>query len=257
MKIKIGIYFFLIVFLALPAAVPAQGNDARKLLKAMSDYLGGLKTIELTIDSDIEIITPQLEKIQFASSSRAVLSRPDKLWAHRMGGFADVEMFFNGKTVSIYGKHINGYAQFDMPGSIDHLIHALRQGHGVAMPGADLLLSNSYEMLGAEVKEAKYMGIGIIDGVACDHLAFRNADTDWQLWVEAGKTPVPRKMIITSKTINCAPQYTVRIKSWKTGIPVARDTFTFILPKGATKLDHNDLIELDELPPERLKGDSK
>ena len=45
----------------------------------MSDYLGSQKTIELTFDSDIEVITPQLEKIQFASSGEVLLSRPDKM----------------------------------------------------------------------------------------------------------------------------------------------------------------------------------
>jgi hypothetical protein len=59
-------------------------------------------------------------------------------------------------------------------------------------------------------------GRGVVDGVQCEHLAFRNFDTDWQLWIETGDKPFPRKMVITSKTINSAPQYTVRIKSWKT-----------------------------------------
>ncbi len=40
---------------------------------------------------------------------------------------------------------------------------------------------------GADVLEAKHMGHGVIDGVECDHLAFRNFDTDWQLWVEVGE----------------------------------------------------------------------
>ncbi len=92
-------------------AVQAQARDAKAVLKAMSDYVGSQKTIELTFDSDIEVITPQLEKIQFTNSGHALLSRPDKLRAHRIGGYADVEMFFDGKTVSILGKHVNAYAQ--------------------------------------------------------------------------------------------------------------------------------------------------
>jgi hypothetical protein len=79
-------------------------------------------------------------------------------------------------------------------------------GQGAALPGADLLLSNAYDVLMADVQEAKYIGRGVIDGVECEHLAFRNFDTDWQLWVEAGDSPIPRKMVITSKTLNSAPQ---------------------------------------------------
>jgi len=226
----------------------AQGSDAKSILKAMSDYVSSQKTIEITFDSDIEIITPQMEKIQFTNSGEALLSRPDKLRAHRVGGYSDVVLFFDGKTASVFGKNINGYAQFDAPGTVDQLIEALRQGHGIALPGADLLLSNSYNALVAGVLEAKHIGRGVVDGRECEHLAFRNFDTDWQLWVEMGKNPIPRKMVITSKTLNSAPQYTLRVKGWKTGVVPARDAFTFIPPAGAQKLSADALIDLDELP---------
>ena len=234
---------------ASPGQDPGAGKrDAKFILKAMSEYVSGQKTIELTFDSDIEVITPQLEKIQFTNSGEALLSRPDKLRAHRVGGYADVTLFFDGKIASVLGKHINGYAQFDAPGSVDQLIEALRAGHGIALPGADLLLSNSYDVLVAGVKEAKHIGRGVIDGRECEHLAFRNQDTDWQLWVEVGKTPIPRKLVITSKTLNNAPQYTLRVKSWKTGVQPAPDAFAFVPPPGAKKFSPDALIDLDELP---------
>jgi hypothetical protein len=245
---------FVVGHSATPVRIQAQESDAKVILKAMADYVSSQKTIQLTFDSDIEVITPQLEKIQFTNSGEALLSRPDKLHAHRVGGYADVALYFDGKTVSVYGKHVNGYAQFVVPGTIDHLIEALRQGHGVALPGADLLLSNAYDVLIAGVVESKHIGHGVVDGVVCEHLAFRNFDTDWQLWVEAGNKPIPRKLVITSKTLNSAPQYTLRIKKWKTGIEPPLDAFAFTPPDGAKTLDPNALIELDELPPDIPQG---
>ncbi len=239
-----------------PPPATAQEGDAASILKAMSDYVGGQQSIELTFDSAIEVITPQLEKIQFTNSGQALLRRPDKLRAHRVGGYADVEMVFDGKTVGIYGRHVNGYARFEAPGTVDQLIEMLRMGHGVALPGADLLLSNAFDVLMADVQEAKHIGRGVIDGVECEHLAFRNFDTDWQLWVEAGETPVPRKMVITSKTLNSAPQYTLRVKDWKTGVEPAEGAFAFTPPAGAEELGPDALIELDELPPEAPEGGS-
>jgi hypothetical protein len=241
------------VGMATPPAM-AQEGDAKAILKAMSDYVGSQQTIEITFDSAIEIITPQLEKIQFTNSGGALLRRPDKLHAHRVGGYADVEMFYDGKTTSVYGRHVNGYAQFEAPGSVDDLIQALREGHGIALPGADLLLTNSYAVLAEDILEAKHIGRGVIDGVECEHLAFRNFDTDWQLWVEVGSKPIPRKMVVTSKTMNSAPQYTLQVKEWKTEVTPAADAFTFTPPAGAEKLDPNVLIELDELPPGAEEG---
>jgi hypothetical protein len=236
------------LFLASAPGLQADEKKAKSILKAMSDYLGSQQTIELTFDSNIEVITPQLEKIQFTNSGDALLNRPDKLRAHRLGGYSDVALVFDGKTVGILDRDNNGYAQFSGPATVDELIHALRDGHGVALPGSDLLLSQSYEVLVSDVIEAKYIGRGIIDGRECEHLAFRNFDTDWQLWVEAGDRPIPRKMVITSKTVNGAPQYTIRVKAWRTGVTPAADAFAFVLPAGATVLDPNALIHLDEIP---------
>ena len=240
-----------------PAGAESQQAEAARILKAMSDYVSSQKNIKLTFDSDIEVITPQLEKIQFTSSGEALLRRPDKLRAHRIGGYADVALYFDGKTVSIQDKLNNGYAQFDAAGSVDLLIEILRAGHGIALPGADLLLTNSYDVLVADVMEAKLIGRGIIDSRECEHLAFRNHDTDWQLWVESGKNPNPRKLVITSKTVNSAPQYTIRIKSWKTNVDLAGDEFTFVPPVGVEKLDPYDLIGLNELPQSASEGGSQ
>lgn len=244
------------LLLAAPGAW-AQAGDAKVMLKAMSDYVGRQKTIELSFDSDIEVITPGLEKIQFANSGEALLQRPNKLRAHRVGGYADVALSFDGKTVSILGKHLNAYAQFAASGSVDQLFEALRAGHGIALPFADLLLTNSYEALVAGVMEAKHIGRGVIDGRECEHLAFRNFDTDWQLWVEVGASPIPRKMVITSKTVNSAPQYTLRVKAWKTDVKPAPDAFVFVPPAKSQRLGPDALIGLDELPAEASTGAKK
>jgi hypothetical protein len=45
----------------------------------MTDYLSNQKTLSASFDSDIEVITPELQKIRFASSGQMKLSRPDKL----------------------------------------------------------------------------------------------------------------------------------------------------------------------------------
>lgn len=258
LKFNVVVAFITLTFISVgPATAQTQESDAKSVLKAMTDYVSSQKHIELSFDSDIEVFTPQLEKIQFTNSGEAVLSRPDKLRAHRVSGHADVALFFDGKTVSIMSKKDNGYAQFEATGTVDQLIEALRAGHGVALPGADLLLTNSYDTLIADVQEAKHIGRGIIDGHECEHLAFRNFDTDWQLWVEVGNNPIPRKLVITSKTLNSAPQYTLRVKSWKTGIEPTQDTFVLVPPAGAKKLNPEDLIGLDELPPEKPAGGNK
>ena len=238
----------LLAFLVVGPAAAATADDAKALLKRMADHLAAQQTIQLTFDSAIEVVTPELEKIQFTNSGKALLARPDRLYAHRIGGYSDVALYFDGKTVTIYGEGLNAYAQFDGPASVDALIEALRVGHGVALPGADLLLTNSFKVLSADILEAKHIGRGVVGGRLCDHLAFRNFDTDWQLWVENGERPIPCKMVITSKTINGAPQYTLQVTGWKDGVAAGPADFAFTPPPDAQVLGPDQLIEFDELP---------
>jgi hypothetical protein len=224
----------------------AQGTEADKILKKMSDYVAAQKTMSITFDSDIEVMTPNLQKIQFTSSGQVQLSRPDKLRATRTGGYRDVEIVFDGKTLTMNNKDANDYAQVESAGSVDQLIDLLREKHGVTAPGADLLFSNAYDVMTEDVIEGAHIGKGVIDGVECDHLAFRNLETDWQIWIEAGDRPIPRKYVITSKAVAGAPQYTLRIKEWRTDVPA--DAFAFKPAQGAKKVALTDLNDIDEVP---------
>src|ERR1017187_8583662 len=247
----------LAILLSVMPSAQAQDQDATKTLKAMTDYVASQKVISATYDSDIEVITNNLQKIQFASSGQMLLSRPDKARVSRIGGYVDAELVFDGKTLSVLGKNLNAYTQTDAAGSIDQLVARLRNELGVAIPGADLLLSNAYDELMKDVLDAKHIGHGVVDGVECDHLAFRNDDVDWQLWVEVGSRPIPRKYVITSKAVTGAPQYTLRIKDWKTDVQVATDAFAFKPPADAKKVDFAALADIDEVPPGVASGAKK
>jgi hypothetical protein len=234
-------------------------DDAARILKAMSDYTAGQKSISATFDSDIEVITPDLQKLQFTSSGQIRLERPDKLRIKRTGGYTDVDLVFDGKTVSLYGNNAKAYVQADAAGTIDQLIDRLQSTAGGAMPGTDLLLSNAFDELTATVIEARHIGQGVIDGVECEHLAFRGVDTDWQIWIESGARPIPRKYVITSKTLAAAPQYSLKIKEWKTDVPAEADTYVFKPPADAKKVDLDALatMDFDEVPPGTPAGAKK
>ncbi|TCR66706.1 DUF2092 domain-containing protein [Rhizobium sp. BK376] len=226
----------------------AAGDDAAKILKAMSDYLAAQKNVSVTFDSSIEVITPQMEKIQFDNSGSLQFVRPDKIRATRTGGYSDVEMVFDGKAFTVLGKNVNGYVKLPAAGTVDQLIDMLRD-RGRALPGADLLLSDVYGTLIKEVIDAKHIGEGVIGGIECEHLAFRQQDTDWQLWVRAGPNPIPCKMVVTSKAVGQAPQYTLTIRDWKTDMPFDDAAFAFKPPAGAKELSPEMFANVDELPP--------
>ena len=89
----------------------ADEADARKLFKAMSDYMAAQKAIAFQYDTTLEIVTKDKQKLALASSGTVTLTRPDKIRITRTGGFADVEFLFDGKTLTLLGKTMNFYGQ--------------------------------------------------------------------------------------------------------------------------------------------------
>jgi hypothetical protein len=226
----------------------ADEAQAKSLLKAMSDYLAAQKTISFEYDTNLDIVNTQQQKIGLASSGTLTLERPDKLHATRTGGFANVEMVFDGKTISLLGKNANVYAQVEAPGTIDHLVDELRDKYHRPVPAADLLMSDPYKELMAPVTDVKDLGSGVIGGVECDHLAFRTKEVDWQIWIAQGARPYPCRYVITSKKVRGSPEYTLDIRAWKAGGEVAADTFKLEIPPGAQKLTPGQIPDLDDIP---------
>jgi hypothetical protein len=238
------------ILLAVAGANEARADEAqaKSAVKAMSDYLAGQKTISFEYDSTLEIVTKQGQKLGIASSGTVTLSRPDKIRATRTGGFADVELVFDGKTATLIGKHANAYAQADVPGTIDHLVDELRDKFHRPLPAADLLMSDPYGQLMPQVQDTKDLGSGVIHGVECDHFAFRAKDVDWQIWIAPGDRPYPCRYVITSTKVAGAPQYTIDVRSWKAGTDVASDEFKATVPKDAKKMEAANIPDFDELP---------
>jgi len=226
----------------------ADEAQAKSLLKAMSDYLGAQKAISFDYDSNLEIVTTQQQKVALVSSGTLTLNRPDKLHATRTGGFANVEMVFDGKTLTLLGKNANLYAQVEAPGSIDQLVDVLRDKYHRPVPAADLLMSDPYKELMSQVNDVKDLGSGVIHGTECDHLAFRTKEVDWQIWIAQGARPFPCRYVITSKKVTGWPQYTLDIWAWKAGSEVASDACKLEIPADAKQLAAGQVPELNEIP---------
>jgi outer membrane protein OmpA-like peptidoglycan-associated protein len=117
--------------------------EAKQRLKAMSDFLAAQKSLSVAFDTVFEVVTPTDQKLGLASSGTVTLVRPDKIRVARSGGFADFEILYDGKALTLLGKNANLYTQVAAPGTVDQLIDDLRDKYKRPLPGADLLLTNS------------------------------------------------------------------------------------------------------------------
>jgi hypothetical protein len=71
--------------------------------------------------------------------------------------------------------------------------------------------------------------------VLTDHYAFRQEGIDWQVWIEQGKTRLPRKFVITTMDEEGQPQYASLLK-WNLAPAISDKTFTFVAPKDAHRI---------------------
>ena len=232
--------------------------EAKKMLKAMSDFLAAQKTLSVGFDTVFEVVTPTDQKLGLASSGTVSLSRPDKIRVARSGGFADFEILYDGKALTFLGKNANLYTQISAPGTVDQLIDTLQDKYNRPLPGADLLMTNSYDELMQDVYDSKDLGSGVVNGVECDTLAFRKNDVDWQIWIAQGERPYPCRFVITSKLDSGDPQYTIQFRDWKFGNDVAADDFAFKNASNAKQVDVKDVQDkLGDLPENFTIGGAK
>jgi hypothetical protein len=108
----------------------------------MSAYVAAQKALSFDYDTILEVVTKEGQKLALASSGTVTLNRPDKIRVTRAGGFMNVEMVFDGKTLSFLGKDVNEYFQTEVPGTVDHLADVLRDKLHRPLPGADLLMTD-------------------------------------------------------------------------------------------------------------------
>ena len=239
-------FLLMIVFaMAVMAGIPtySQGQSAAidpkadQLLRKMSDYLGGLEQFSVQTENTLEVVLRSGEKIQYDTPAGASIKRPNKLRADREGDIINQEFYYDGKTLTLYYKDRSYYATVEAPPAIDQMIDFARESLDVYAPGGDLIYKNAYSILTEDAVSGFYVGMSVVGGVKCDHLAFRGNEVDWQIWIEEGDKPLPRKFIVTSKWMTGAPQFTMMIKSWNLSPKITEDMFTFVPPKDAQKID--------------------
>jgi hypothetical protein len=220
-----------------PKAAPATEIDAKALdaLKAMGAHLRGLKAFALRSETTIDEVLDNGQKVQFGGTVDYLVRKPNSLRAEIVSDRKRRQFFYDGKTLTQYGPTTGYYASIAAPPTITELLQVLDQKYDLELPLADLFLWGTDKDGLGDIKSAIYIGPSRIGGIESDHYVFRQADVDWQIWIERGKTPLPRKLVITTTSEPAQPQYVALLK-WNLTPKLDAKTFTFVPPKGAQKI---------------------
>jgi hypothetical protein len=166
-----------------------------------------------------------------------VLRRPDRLAGDATGDAIHRSFYYDGRTFSAIDKEQNVWASGTVPPTIDDALDWVFDQTGTVVPLADFLYADVYSRLMGSVQRGVYLGLHDVGGVPCHHLSFEQATIDWQLWIDAGPEPLPRKLVIAYKTEDEVPQYSVTIHKWNLSAKVPDQAFRFTPPDGAIRVD--------------------
>lgn len=215
-----------------PPAVAVE-PAALETLARMSDYLKTLSTFEIVAQTSHDLITADNQTVQVDGVNRYVVRRPDAFRVEVATDNRVRHLLYDGKQMTLYAPERGVYATVDAPPTTRETLELAEAKYGLAVPMQDLFTwTDLSQHIRPDPETASVIGVAKIDGVDCDHLAFRQGSVDWQIWIQRGDKPLPRRILIIDRDQTSLPRYEGTL-TWTEQPRIAADSFTFTPPTGA------------------------
>jgi len=213
-------------------------------LTQMGEYLAASDEFNFKAEVTTDEVNIGIYKIHTTDHVEAVLRRPDRLWLEQRGDLYNKRFWYNGKSASLLSYAEDMYATTKTASSIDKMLDEMMDKFGVTFPVVDFLVTDPHTDLLTHVTGGIYAGLHKVNGVFCHHLAFTQDDLDWQIWIDSGKRPVPRKFIVTYKNDPGSPEVTTVFTDWEFSGEYPDHIFEFKAPKSARQINFLPLTKM-------------
>jgi len=216
---------------------PAIDPAAIDALRKMSGFLRAQQNYAVDTTGLTDYVLPSGEKVQLSSHGNLVVANPNRLRANLISDRKERQFFFDGKTFTMFSPRPGYYTSITLPARSTNreLVEHLASNYGVELPLADVV---RWSTGGADINaitRATYIGTEWINNAETDHYSYRQPGLDWQVWIERGKQPLPRKLVLTTTEDPARPEYAVDM-TWHLGTSPDNKLFAFTPPKDATKI---------------------
>ena len=219
-----------------PADAAAVERDASAIaaLERMGGYLRGLTTFQIRGETSRDEVLDDGQSVEFDAVVDMIVQRPNRIRAEVTSDRKDRLYFGDGKTFSVWARRMNYYATIPAPATLRELADTLADKYDLELPLVDLFYWGERKSLD-DIRGASDIGASQVDGVTCEHYAFRQEGADWQVWIQQGDYPLPRKLVIRTTTDPARPQYTATL-TWNLAPSYDDTAFTFDPPKDAKRI---------------------
>jgi hypothetical protein len=228
---------------SLHAAKTSSANESKSLdpkaldgLKRMSATLGSAKAFTYKSKNIIEVPAETGQFVTLFSTGTVALKRPNMLRAKLGGDAPAFDFFYDGTTVSAYAPGTHVYSRSKAPATIDGMLSGLQAETGIRFASAPLLFANPYEVLTRDLSSAVVVGPSMVDGAACEHLAFRAPGVNWEIWIESNSRALPRRLAVTFTDRINFPRTLIDLSSWNLHPWLGAGDFAFRPPSGAEEI---------------------
>jgi len=205
---------------------PDKDPEAIAALEKMGAFLREQKsfTVHVTIDTDHVLENGLMVRTSGVGELR--VRRPDHLRADVTSDRKERQFFFDGKKFTMNAQKLGYYATIDAPSTITELADELEDRYSVQLPMVDLFRWGTDQADTDQIKLAMKVGTSKIGGVETDQYSFRQPGLDWQIWIERGDHPLPRKLVLTTTDDPKRPEHAVTM-TWNLDVKHEDSTFTF------------------------------
>jgi hypothetical protein len=218
------------------AAAPRIDPKADRILRQMGSLLRNARQFRFEATEMFDDVRPTGQKLQFTNQTVIAVRRPNRVYADVHGDTANRRFWYDGKNVTVLEKLENLYVTTNGARDIDTTVDLAVAKYGINVPLVDLLYADPYRVVTERVRTGAYIGLHQMREGKCHHLAFTQQDVDWQIWIDRGARPLPRKVVITYKQLPGQPQYIATFQRWDLSPRLPASQFAFRHPAGAQKM---------------------
>jgi hypothetical protein len=216
-------------------ASPIDPN-ALSMLHRMSTNLSKAKAFTFESKSIFEVPSVTGQFVTLFSVGEVALKRPDKLRARHGGDAPPFDFTYDGTSVSALAPQTKVFSSAKAPATIDEMLAGLRNETGIRFPSAPLLYSDPYAILTRNLLSAVVVGPTNVNGIACDHLAFRSPGVNWEIWIDAGPDALPRRLAVTFTDRPNFPRSIIEFSRWNLHPWLLNSSFLFHKPEGVREI---------------------
>lgn len=217
------------------AESPSIDATATATLQSMGTYLRSLRAYRVHAETTDEDVLENGQKILYSETADILAKAPNRLWAEVVGDRRYRILYYDGKTLNVFAPRVGYYASISAPPTTKQLDTLLVNRYDLSIPLRDLFLWGSAGWSSAGTENVIDVGPSEVNGSTCEQYAVRQKDIDWQIWVQLGPYPLPRKIVISNRTDAERPQHTA-VYTWDLAPSFNDATFTFTPPAGALRV---------------------